>query len=340
MSVGLYLMRVACSLILVSLTLGIAGNSLFAQQVLASQLQTVEGAPEGLLASRAAVFHDKSVSVEELAELQGGFQQIGIDAVAYFDVDKITAGTEPSRAYAGYLNSRQIKFIVLFSKQEQEYECLFTPFNSLPSFVTPQQPAWRVSGRQLREVIMTTYRDAWLTQKKQNFLINDQPETNITVPVIMGRRSELYPLDLKTDNIAIVKFADPVVQAEVEALLSAVYPFPNKIKFIDSVPEVEKDLRRQGMQFIMYFVHCSGKTARELLGYDVTRGESAYGSMTFPNGTPQVKTIPVEVPVYKFYIKHVESGNVFLGKKWDADESLVQAMKNHIMVYKADQNLN
>jgi hypothetical protein len=156
----------------------------------------------------------------------------------------------------------------------------------------------------------------------------------------MGRRSELYPLDLKTDNIAIVKIADPAVQAEVEALLNAVYPFPNKIKFIDSVPEVEKDLRRQGMQFIMHFVHCSGKTARELLGYDVTRGESAYGSLTFPNGTPQVKTIPVETPVYKFYIKHVESGNVFLGKKWDADESLVQAMKNHIMVYKADQNLN
>jgi hypothetical protein len=311
-----------------------------AQQPLASKLEIVDGAPAGLLASRTAVFYDQSVTFAELAELQGGFQQIGIDAVAYFDVDKVTAGLEPSRAFAAYLNSRQIKFIVLFRKRDQEFECLYTPFNSLPSFVMPQQPAWRVANAQLRELIMTTYRDAWLTQKKENYLINDLPETNIVVPVITGRRSELYPLDLKTDNIAIVKVADPVVQAEVEAMLNAVYPYPGKIKFIDSVPDVEKDLRRQGMQFIMHVVHCRGKTARDLLGYDITRGESAYGSLTFPNGTPQVKTIPVETPVYKFYIKHVESGNVFLGKKWDADESLVQAMKNHIMVYKSDQNLN
>jgi hypothetical protein len=331
-------MRVVYSALLTAFAL--VSTSVHAQQPLASSLQLVGGAPEGLLSSRAVVFYDQSVTFAELTELQEGFQQIGIDAVAYFDADKITAGIDPSRVYAAYLNSRQIKHIVLFSKHDQEYECLYTRYNSSSSFVSPQQPAWRVAHRQLRELIMTTYRDAWLTQKKENFLINDLPETKIVVPVISGRRSELYPLDLKTDNIAIVRNADPVLQAEVEALLNAVYPFPNKIKFIDNVPEVEKDLRKQGMQFIMHFVHCRGKTARELLGYDVTRGESAYGSLTFPNGTAQVKTIPVEAPIYKFYIKHVESGNVFLGKKWDADESLVQAMKNHIMVYKADQNLN
>ncbi len=89
----------------------------------------------------------------------------------------------------------------------------------------------------------------------------------------------------------------------------------------------------------MHYVHCRGKTAKDLLGYDITRGESAYGSVTFPNGIPQVKTIPVETTVFKFYIKHIESGNTFLGTKWDADESQVQAMKNYIMAFKSEMKL-
>jgi len=311
-----------------------------AQQPLSSLLETTSGAPEGLLASRSVVFFDQTVTMAEMSELQQGFQQIGIDAVLYLDADKVTAGIEPSRAYSAYLNSREIRFIILFSKVKDSYECIVASYNNAPSFLNAKQPSWKVTHRQLHELVMTLYRDSWLTQKKQNFLINDQPETDIQVPIISGRRSVLYPLDLKTDNIAILKSSDPALQTQIEELLNAVYPYPNKIKFIDAIPEVEKDLRRQGMQFIMHFVHCPGKTARDLLGYDITRGESAYGSLTFPNGTPQVKTIPVETPIYKFYIKHVESGNVFLGTKWDADESLLQAMKNHLMVYRSELKLN
>jgi hypothetical protein len=311
-----------------------------AQQPLASRLVTTSGAPEGLLASRSAVFHDLTVTAQELSELQAGFQQIGIDAVMYLDADKVTAGIETTRAYSAYLSSRDIKFIILFNKGQDGYEAIVAKYNNTSAFVDAQQPAWKVTHRQLHELIMILYRDSWLTQKKQNFLINDQPESDIQVPIIAGRRSELYPLDLKTDNIAVVKSSDPSLQAQIEELLNAVYPYPNKIKFIDAVPEFEKDLRRQGMQFILHYVHCRGKTARDLLGYDITRGESAYGSLTFPNGTPQVKTIPVESPIYKFYIKHVESGNVFLGTRWDADESLLQAMKNHLMNYRSELKLN
>jgi hypothetical protein len=311
-----------------------------AQQPLASRLQTTSGPPERLLASRSAVFYDQSVSMSELTELQGGFQQIGIDAVVYIDADKVTAGLEPARAYSAYLNSREIRFIILFSKNADGYECIVTAFNNSYEFVAAQQAAWKIAHRQLRELIMTMYRDSWLTQKKQNFLINDLPETAISVPIITGRRAVLYPLDLKTDNIAIVKLTDPALQAQLEDLLNTVYPYPNRVKFIDAVPEVEKDLRKQGMQFILHFVRCRGKTARDLLGYDISRGESAYGSVTFPNGTAQIKTIPVEASIYKFYVKHVESGNVFLGTKWDADESMMQALKNHIMVYKSEQKLN
>src|SRR5690349_5545030 len=98
---------------LIAIIAATAGQS---QQPLSARLQPSAGAPAKLLSSRSAVFYDLSVTPADLSELQAGFQQIGIDAIVYFDADKVTSGLEPSRAYAAYMNSREVKNIVLFSK--------------------------------------------------------------------------------------------------------------------------------------------------------------------------------------------------------------------------------
>jgi len=72
----------------------------------------------------------------------------------------------------------------------------------------------------------------------------------------------------------------------------------------------------------------------------MTKTESAYASVTWPNGSSQVKTIAADKPVYKFYFKHIESGNVFLGTRWDADETYMQGLKNHLMGFRAELRLN
>jgi hypothetical protein len=184
------------------------------------------------------------------------------------------------------------------------------------------------------------YRDSWLREKKQNFLINDIPEMDINVPIIAGTRAERYPLDLRIDKMAVQKAPDPSMQAEIDTLFKKLYPYPEKYQVVN-IPADDKDLVKQGFQFVMLYVRVNGRAAHELLGYDMNKTfATAYGSVTYPNGTPQVKTISAEMPVYKFYIKHIRSGNVFLGTKWDADESLVQAMKNHIMGFRTELKLN
>lgn len=52
------------------------------------------------------------------------------------------------------------------------------------------------------------------------------------------------------------------------------------------------------------------------------------------------KKLPADEKVFKFYFKHIESGNVFLGTKWDADTTWDQALWNHLMAFKAELNLN
>jgi hypothetical protein len=278
--------------------------------------------------------------MEELNRIQGAFQQIGIDADLYFDVEKVLAGIDTERSYSAYLTVREIRFLILFTKTSEGYSFYATEYNNTPKYVTPGQIAWKVTDRKLDDLLTRVYRDSWLREKKQNFLINDIPELDITVPIITGRRSELFPIDLRIDALCIPKFDDPAVQSEVDTLFKKLYPYPEKYK-VATMPADEKDLVKQGFQYVLLYVHLNGKGAHELLGYDMTKTfATAYGSVTYPNGTPQVKTISAEAPVYKFYIKHIRSGNVFLGTKWDADETLVQALKNHIMGFRTELKLN
>jgi hypothetical protein len=311
-----------------------------AQDRLITQLKTSETAPAGLLSSRSLVLFGDGYTIDELTRIQGSFQQIGIDADFYVDVNKVLAGVDAERAYSAYFTTREVRFLLLLTKSNEGYNFYATEFNNTMQFVTPAQIAWKVSDRRLEDMLVRIYRDSWLREKKQNFLINDIPEMDINVQIIAGRRSELFPIDLKVDKLAIPKLPDAALQAEVDTLFKKIYPYPEKYNVVQ-MPADEKDLVKQGFQYVLLYVTLNGKSARELLGYDMTKNPAtAYGSVTYPNGSPQVKSISAEQPIYKFYIKHVRSGNVFLGTKWDADETLGQALRNHIMGFRTELKLN
>jgi hypothetical protein len=294
-------------------------------------------APADLLATRSVVFFSGDYSDQELEETQKGFQQIGIDAVAYFEEDKVLAGKDVSKVYAEYLVSRDIKYILLFEKTQGAYVLIATAFNGKSSFFDNGQPAWKVQQTKHHEWLQSIYRDSWLNQKKQNFLINDIPERQISLTVIAGRRSEFFAVDLKVDNLAVPKTGDEQLDKELEQFFAANYPF--KYKIVEANYD-EKESRKLGFHYVLTYIHTKGRSARELLGYDMSKSENAYASVTYSNGTSQIKTIPADKPIYKFYFKHIESGNVFLGTKWDADETWMQALKNHLMGFRAELRLN
>ncbi len=327
-------------LLFMILFLAVIAESYAQEERLIAKLKVAETAPAELLSSRSAVLFDKSYTIDELNRIQGAFQQIGVDADLYFDVEKVLAGIDTERAYSTYLTTREIKFLLLFTKGNDGYSFYVTEFNNTLQFVTADQIAWKITDRRLDDLLARVYRDSWLREKKQNFLINDIPEMDIAVPIIAGRRSELFPLDLKIDLLAVPKFDDPAIQSEVDTLFKKLYPYPERYK-VTQIPADEKDLVKQGFQFALLYVKLNGKAAHEILGYDMQKtAATAYGSVTYPNGTPQVKTISADLPVFKFYIKHLRSGNIFLGTKWDADETITQALKNHIMGYRTELKLN
>jgi hypothetical protein len=315
----------------------VAAEVAFGQSQLVSKLQLTETVPAELLATRSIVLYDPQYKQSELEEIQKSFAQIGIDAEMYLEEDVVLAGKDITLAYSNYFVLREIKYLVILDKPTNLYRMVITAFNTKLSLVDTDQAAWVVSNTKLNDLMMTAYRNSWISQKKQNLLINEVPEMNPKVTIITGKRSEFYAIDLKVDELAVPYFNDAATDTAVARFMKENYPFKYKL----TQPVIDDlDIRKKGSLYVLCVIHCRASAAKKILGYDMNKSESAYVSTTFPNGVPQLKTITAETPVYKFYAKHINSGNIFLGTKWDADTSIEQALRNYIKGFKAELKLN
>jgi hypothetical protein len=221
-------------------------------------------------------------------------------------------------------------------KSEQGFRLITTAYNGKETVIDKDQSAWSRSNSNLNEALKELYR-ASSSQKKQNLLINESAETGLKINPILGNRNEFYAIDLKVDPLAVPKTGDEATDKELEEIFKMYYP----LKYKMTEPGTpEKDLRKQGSLYVLCFIRTRGVVAKDLLGYDMSKSESALVSVTYPDNQQQLKNIGSNTPVYKFYFKHIDSGNVFFGTKWDADLTWQQALINQIKGMKAELRLN
>ncbi|HEY0652321.1 MAG TPA: hypothetical protein VGD65_04295 [Chryseosolibacter sp.] len=283
--------------------------------------------PEKLLASKTAVFYPYTMTQKDLALAQQYFQRAGIDAVVYFETDLLMAGRDVSVNMAQYLNAREIANLIVFQKTEGQYKLTLFEYNRKANFIEADAPTWVDQNRVLEEILKTLYLAASNGGlKRENNLINDVAESGSVINAIEGRRNEFYAIDLKVDPLAVPKFGDEALDKQLEEIMKA-YPF--KYTLTDAGLS-EAELRKQGYLFVLRFVKARAKVAKQVLGYDVTKAESAIVSISYTGDQPELRNISVNADVYKYYFKHIDSGNVYLGTKWDADEYWQQAIVNQL----------
>lgn len=294
--------------------------------------------PEKILSGRTFVLISHELTEKEIRDIHNSFIKTGIDAVGYCEADKVFAGADITQAFVKYFQNREIINLILVLKSKTSFELYVSSFDGSDNgiFLGEERSVWKTQNTVLAEVLMTLYRTALNAQKRQNLLINEVPETDLTVQVITGTRKELFAYDLKVDGLAVQKFGDEKMDKELEEIMKS-YPF--KYQLVD--PKIsETDLRKQGFLYLLRYVHTRGPAAKQLLGYSISKGESALVSVTYPNGQEQIKTIAADAEVHKFYVRHIEFGHVFLGPKWDADTTWQQALKNFIKGLRNEMKVN
>jgi hypothetical protein len=190
-------------------------------------------------------------------------------------------------------------------------------------------------------------------------MISDYPELFRDIDVITGRRAETYSNSLKSDKIAFASFAYAIIpddrpggiinknivkegeQANLQAKannnriaqLLKVYPFEYGLV---SSPVDEQALLNQGYAYVVYLLHTTGMGIKYLLDYDVEEGVSDFITVKQKDGKTTLRNIPTEAPVYKFYLKHLRTSDVYVGSRWDADETWREALDNFITNVKKD----
>jgi len=284
--------------------------------------------PPGLLAGRSLVLYEQAYTTTELQEAQKYFQQTGIDAINYLDIDYVLAGPDPSRTFFNYFNNRNIKFLIVLQKNDKEYLCIITEYSGTMEFADKAHRSWKQSHASFLELLRTIYRFAISTQKKANFLINDVPEIGFDLRFFREEPAQRFTGDLRTFKSAIPRWGNEQDDKELEALVKE--KFPLKCELVDA-NLTDTELANKGYRLVLRFVHTRGDAARDILGYDVTQTAGSLLSSYFVNGESKVKTVPSKKMIYKFYFKNTEYGNIFLGNKWDADETWQDALRNHIL---------
>lgn len=323
-------------LLFVLCVLPCVGNAQFLSEGVIISRFTSGPIPEEIMSKRSVVLHSPSLTLGEISTVHEGLIRAGIDAVAYFPTNEIFAGGDVEKAYTKYLTRREITCFVFIQKKSSGFICYLTLYNGKTDFVNQNQSAWSAQASTLSQLMNDIYRSTLSTYQKKNLLINEVAETELPIRVVEGVRNELFPYDLKVDNLAVPKFSDSVATKDLTEIFKT---YPLRHQFTD-LNALEKDLRNKGFLYILCVVHAPSGVAKEILGYPVTKSESAFVSVTYPSAEMQLKNIPADTEVFKFYIRHIDSGNVFLGTKWDADVTWQQALTNFIRGMKADMKLN
>jgi hypothetical protein len=323
--------------------------------------------PDNLLSSRSAVFVSTLPKANgtrgDWKGLSGKaheyLRKIGVDPIAYFHNEDIFSGVEPARNFISWINHRKIENLIFLSERmvngQREFLIVITQSNGTNSLAAHGQAAWKHQHHDLERLFVVLYRlSAGNNMKNENYLIVDRPEFFTDIPLLNGRRFEAYQQDLKLDKLAVPLFTEIAIpdqypafplnqdivreikryNSTVEGLnhrleqIMSNYPF--SFSFVDISRKTPEQLRNEGFHFILYNINTTGIHVKELLDYRFEENATAFVSLLASNSSTSVKPISIDLPVYKFYIRHILSNDVFLGTKWDADTDWEQSLINHL----------
>ncbi len=297
--------------------------------------------PKGLLTDRSVVF----VNIDEenesranwkkiAAKAQPAFADMGIDVIGYFNVQDVFAGLETQRAFAKFLLDRNINNILMIKKFAGQYTLKMAHFNKKQNFLDQGQKAWKTQGSGLDDILANLRRAVGARgMTQENFLITKNPEYFEDINLFKRGRYEEYNRDLKLDKLAIPMFSQIAIPSNTSEstsqisnrnatlrrdsldLVSIMKTYPFQYGFVDP-SKTEKALRNEKYEFVLYYLNTSENVIHKLLNY------------------PKEKHSKSHAPTVKFYVKHIFSGEIYLGK-WDASTSWQQALRNHLEGIKA-----
>jgi hypothetical protein len=287
------------------------------------------------------------------------FRTLGIDPVLYLYWPEVFAGPDYTRAIAGEMVTRELSCVAILTGRRagglMTYGLSIASFSGNEQIVKPGAEAWYYEAPTLESIYRALARTiGQLNLVRGNMLIMESPEYYRSNALIRGRRTEGFITDLRIDRLAVPRFAEVAVpenlsapgegarlaarlrewnarcgqlNADLESLFSS-YSWAYALVDYDFN---ETNMRNKGFQYVLVPLRGEPRYLRRLLGYrDSQPGAELRSHYLDESGALKYTDLAADRPVYKFYIKHIHTGDVYLGEQWDAADTWQEALHRHL----------
>ncbi|MDI9357198.1 MAG: hypothetical protein QM536_09270 [Chitinophagaceae bacterium] len=328
-------------------------------------LEYVKEIPEDLLSTRSAILLNlpnnwgEKKQKEIIQQTHTSFQKMGIDAIMYASIQDIFAGKEITQEYYQNYTSREIKNIIIVSyitlkigeKEYSRYVIIITPFSKNKNIINHAQKAWKKIDDEYEPLLKNLGKIIFKSKiPNKNFLITDTPNFFDAPKIVKTYRYQNFHEDLKYDKILIPKFEEiqipktrptgiinDKIQKEIENYNENIPELNKKLTNAFANYHMDYEIRnydeaddkkfiQEGFRFVLHVINTSGIAAHRLLGYEIDPTDTEYTLIKQENDKTIIRTIPINANIYKFYIKHLQTKDIFLGNQWDGDEKYFESL--------------
>ncbi len=314
-----------------------------------NQFNTSRQIPDNLQSTRSVVIVVASPDEDwkKLSQQAHPYlKRMHIDAVAYYNGQDVFAGLDPLIAFMKQFEERLVRNLIFIKSPKVNdgmAEVRIIPFKEKLSLDPDNaRSVWGALGQELKDIFKILGNDIIKADlENTNFLVMDRPLYFDDADMIKGTRFEVHSRDLRAVKLAVPKFK-PINSNLPEAvdynnsldeknatLEEIMLKYPYEYGFVTDLDE--KALYREGYQYVLLSLKTSGINVKKLLNLQLNPGETEYVSLNAKSKEDvQLHRYPVEKVVHKYYVKHLLTGDIYVGDKWDSGVTWEEALDNFL----------
>jgi hypothetical protein len=260
----------------------------------------------------------------------------GADPVAYFELEQVAVSEEIQADYAKAFSARQVKNIILVTRQKNQTSIHVGPFSNNGQLI----PSTALFGKVGQDYSETISQFAAIGEglKSKNLLVLDVPEFLSISAQEASATLKFVPENPL--NLDVFKLGIPIEGSSAQSGLLSYFKYDNYGKSQETIL-AEQANQKSGIEEILtqeypYQVEwlTEAKTNQELIGdrvqFILMRVEGREADLMRSMGLELSPSADMNRTVVKYYIKLLVRDELYIGPQWDADPDWRVALRNFL----------
>lgn len=262
--------------------------------------------------------------------------EAGADPIAYFELEQVTVSDETQADYAKMFSMREVKNIILVTRQKNQMSIHVGPFTNNGQLI-PSTALFGKVGQNYSETI-SQFAAIGDGLKSKNLLVLDIPEF-LTISSQESTASMKF-LPRNPLNLDVFKLGIPIEGSSAQSGLASYFKYDNYGKSAETIL-AEQANQKSGIEEILKQEYpfqvewlTEAKSNQELISdrvqFILMKVEGREADLMKSMGLEPNPSTDMNRTVVKYYIKLLVRDELYIGPEWDADPDWRVALRNFL----------